>query len=71
MFTQAQIEEITEKLKTVHLDINTDPQYGSNCAALVTAVYVLGMTGIDPKRIKLKPESWAASFGADHIANKG
>lgn len=28
--------------------------------------YVLGMTGIEPK---LKPESWAASFGADAIAH--
>lgn len=28
--------------------------------------YVLGMTGIEPK---LKPESWAASFGADGVAH--
>jgi predicted RNase H-related nuclease YkuK (DUF458 family) len=26
------------------------------------------MTGVEPK---LKPESFASSFGADHIANKG
>lgn len=50
----------------IHLDINTDPKHGSNCAASEAAGYVLGMTGIEPK---LKPESWAASFGADGVAH--
>ena len=50
----------------IHLDINKDPKYGSNCAASEAAGYVLGMTGIEPR---LKPDSWAASFGADAIAN--
>lgn len=50
----------------IHLDINTDPNHGSNCAASEAAGYVLGMTGIKPK---LKPESWAASFGADGVAH--
>lgn len=50
----------------IHLDINTNAKYGSNCAATEAAGYVLGMTGVEPK---LKPESWAASFGADHIVN--
>ena len=50
----------------IHLDINTDPKHGSNCAATEAAGYVLGMTGIEPK---LKPESWAASFGADGVAH--
>jgi predicted RNase H-related nuclease YkuK (DUF458 family) len=50
----------------IHLDINTDPQYGSSCAAHEAAGYILGVTGIEPK---LKPESWAASFGADGIAH--
>ena len=50
----------------IHLDINTDPMHGSNCAANEAAGYVLGMTGIEPK---LKPESWAASFGADGVAH--
>lgn len=50
----------------IHLDINTDPIHGSNCAATEAAGYVLGMTGIKPK---LKPESWAASFGADGVAH--
>ena len=50
----------------IHLDINTDPRYGSNIAAHEAAGYVLGMTGIEPK---LKPDSWAASFGADGVAH--
>ena len=50
----------------LHLDINTDPLYGSNCVATQAAGYVLGMTGLDETQVKLKPESWAASFGADH-----
>ena len=52
----------------IHLDINLDPMYGSNCAANEAAGYVLGMTGIEPK---LKPESWAASFGADNVVRGG
>lgn len=52
---------------SIHLDINTDPKHGSNCAAAQAAGYVLGVTGIEPK---LKPDSFAASFGADHYANK-
>lgn len=50
----------------IHLDINTDPKHGSNCAASEAAGYVLGVTGVEPK---LKPQSWAASFGADGIVH--
>jgi predicted RNase H-related nuclease YkuK (DUF458 family) len=50
----------------IHLDINTDPTQGSNCAAQEAAGYVLGMTGIAPK---LKPEGFAASYGADGVAH--
>jgi predicted RNase H-related nuclease YkuK (DUF458 family) len=51
----------------IHLDISTDPKNGSNCAASQAAGYVMGMTGVEPK---LKPDSFAASFGADHYANR-
>ena len=50
----------------IHLDINTDPKEGSNCAAQEAAGYVLGMTGIIPK---LKPDGFAASYGADGVAH--
>lgn len=53
----------------VHLDINTDPMHGSNCAAKEAAGYVLGMTNLSADQIKLKPDSFAASFGADAVAN--
>ena len=46
----------------IHLDINPDEKHGSSCAAKEAAGYVLGMTGIEPK---LKPESFASSYGAD------
>ena len=51
----------------IHLDISMDEKYKSNVAASEAAGYVLGTTNIVPK---LKPESWASSFGADHIVNK-
>lgn len=50
----------------VHLDISQDPNQGSNCAAKEALGYVMATIGIEPK---LKPESFASSFGADHIAN--
>jgi len=50
----------------IHLDVNTDPVHGSNCVAAQAAGYVLGVTGVEPK---LKPDSWAASFGADAVVN--
>lgn len=53
----------------IHLDVNKDPKYGSNCVAQQAAGYVLGVTGLPEERVKLKPEALAASFGADHFAN--
>lgn len=50
----------------IHLDLNTDPVHGSNCVAAQAAGYVVGVTGLEPK---LKPFSWAASFGADAVVN--
>ena len=51
----------------IHLDVNPDIKYGSSCVAVQAAGYVLGVTGIKPK---LKPDAFAASFSADHYANK-
>lgn len=50
----------------IHLDVNTDPVHGSNCVATQAAGYVLGMTGLTPK---LKPDGFAASYGADGVAH--
>ena len=51
----------------IHCDISTDTKNGSNCVATQAAGYVLGVTGITPK---LKPDAFAASFGADRFANR-
>lgn len=67
LYTQL-IPFIDEYEVEIHLDIASDPKHGSNCAAVEAAGYVLGVTGIQPK---LKPESFASSFGADHVVNRG
>ncbi len=46
----------------VHLDINTDPSYGSNAALNQARGYVVGVTGLE---VKTKPDAFAASFAAD------
>lgn len=48
----------------IHLDINEKTEYGSSCVATQAAGYVLGVTGVTPI---LKPDAFAASFGADGI----
>ena len=48
----------------IHLDVNPDVKHGSSCVATQAAGYILGMTGITPK---LKPDAFAASFGADGV----
>ena len=53
----------------IHCDVNVNPKYGSNCVATQAAGYVLGVTGLHEDQVKLKPNAFAASFGADHYAN--
>ena len=71
MFMEAQkLSELYKRFEDVfvpfpvalHLDINRDENCGSNVAASAAAGYIQGTTGIIPE---LKPESLAASFGAD------
>lgn len=50
----------------IHLDINTQPKYGSSCVSKEAAGYVYGLTGRKPK---LKPNSFAASRGAHGIVH--
>jgi predicted RNase H-related nuclease YkuK (DUF458 family) len=54
----------------IHVDVNMDPMHGSNCVAGQAAGYVLGVTGLNEDQVKLKPDAFAASFGADHYANE-
>ncbi len=51
----------------IHLDIASDKQHGSNCAAKQAAGYIMGTCNIEPK---LKPEAWAASTAADLAPKK-
>lgn len=55
-------EDLLEFDVEVHLDINPDPKYGSNCAYGAARGYVVGVTGRD---VKTKPDAFAASFAAD------
>ncbi|MFA7407688.1 MAG: ribonuclease H-like YkuK family protein [Anaerolineaceae bacterium] len=55
----------------LHVDVNTDPIHGSNCVATQAAGYILGVTGVAEDQIKLKPDAFAASFSADHMAHRG
>ena len=50
----------------IHADINLQKKYGSNCVAKEASAYIIGMTGIEGT---FKPNSLAASFGADYYAN--
>lgn len=65
LYTQL-IPFIDEYDVEIHLDVNVDPKHGSNCVATQAAGYVLGVTGINPK---LKPDGFAASYGADGVAH--
>lgn len=47
---------------SIHLDINPDEQFGSNCVINQAVGYIKGITGIDPD---VKPNAMAASFAAD------
>lgn len=45
-----------------HLDINSKPEFGSNCAHNEAVGYIKGVCGIDAVT---KPKSWAASNACD------
>lgn len=47
----------------IHVDVNLNPKFGSNCVAKEAAGFVLGMTGKDAV---FKPGALASSFAADH-----
>ena len=63
----ALVEEGIDCPIEVHLDIASEEQYGSNCAAKAAAGYILGVCGVSPI---LKPEAWAASTAADLFPKK-
>jgi predicted RNase H-related nuclease YkuK (DUF458 family) len=57
-------EAIGDREVELHLDLNSDERFGSNCVMQQAIGYVKGTTGIMPK---IKPEAPAASFCADRM----
>ena len=49
----------------VHLDLNPDELHGSNCVIAQAIGYIKGTCNIVPM---VKPDAWAASFGADRFS---
>ena len=56
------VELIDEYEIEIHLDINSKPEFGSNCAHNEAVGYIKGVCGIDAVT---KPKSWAASNACD------
>ena len=49
----------------IHLDVNSNKCHASNAIAKQAIGYVKGMTNLDAL---IKPEAWAGSSSADHVA---
>lgn len=56
------VELIDQYQIEIHLDIASNPIYGSNCAHNEAVGYIKGVCGIDAKT---KPEAWCASNVSD------
>lgn len=52
----------------IHLDINPNKKFGSSCAVEEAIGYIRGTCNIMPM---VKPDAWAASFGADRLKDYG
>ncbi len=63
------VDAVGDRHFEIHLDVNPDPQYKSNCAVKEACGMVLGTFG-DDAEVKVKPEAWAASAAADRFAVK-
>lgn len=62
------IEVIGDRHVEIHIDINPDEQFGSNCVYSQAVGYIRGVCGLDPK---VKPNALAASFAADRFKGLG
>lgn len=56
---------LIEREVEIHLDVNPDEDFASSAVAKQAKGMVLGITGIDPQ---LKPDAFAGSYAADHVA---
>ena len=59
-----ELSELVSQDISIHLDLNPDQVFGSNCVISEAIGYIKGVCGITPK---VKPEAWAASIAADRI----
>lgn len=55
---------LVDRIVEIHLDLNSDPEHGSNCALQQAVGYIRGTCNIVPK---VKPLAPAASFCADRL----
>ena len=62
--TVALMDVLIDRTFEVHLDIASDPKWGSNCALASAVGYVWGVVGVEPI---VKPNAWAASTVSDWI----
>lgn len=57
-------EAIGDRHAELHLDINANPEFASNEVVKQAVGYIKGTCDIEPK---IKPDAWAASYGADKL----
>lgn len=58
-------EELEDREVHIHLDVNPNKCFASNAVSKQAVGYVKGVTGIDAE---IKPNAFAGSYLADHIA---
>ena len=59
-----QLQPFISKYKSeIHLDINTEPKFGSSCVAKEASGYVYGLTGQKPKLNQIVLQRAAARMG--------
>lgn len=63
-----QLRNLIDGFETeIHLDINPNKEHGSSCVVSQATGYILGTCGVNEDQVKVKPDAFAASFGADGI----
>lgn len=58
-------DALAEREVEIHLDVNPSESHASNAIAKQAIGYVKGMTSLDAL---IKPDAWAGSSTADHVA---
>lgn len=66
-YAQAVLPHCGERYVEIHLDVNPDPETGSNIACNASVGWVTGALGIAPK---VKNQAWAATHAADHACRE-